>query len=823
MTVKALVKQQMSELLIPIKKGIELTTYQKLEPSTRKNLRLLEGNRDLELQTLEKVLIDTELLEIVNSMPISEQTQGVIETLVNAERELEQIKNTLRESNVCELTPIVQHHFDQVLLDHYNSSSNNLGSTIVDVSLFLKKHNEGKWNVETLTTTVGFDREYNKLEDDNEKTEYLKFKHYTYIKENRINTLQHFRTNKGDFDFYQYVFSQTKENFSTFYQPISNLIKHSDKKEELKQKVQQLFDKHDNKVMNRWFRDLLETEGDTLTEHEINRMLRAEGTEENVLAFIYGESSPTYNILNELRKSYTRQSVHKNLIKRAFKEKKKAFLRLISQPEMIKEFKGMGTSNILFTGLYERVNVNTLNQKNLDAIMKMHNKRNLKKIPTHTIITFNELEALYGAHELNIDIFYRLMDLSVEKRLKAFRELPSLETLSGVFETEEDMIGRVVELLKQKPFKSILKDKKYRFPGATDEQLLALLVAPERFTRFMSEIKTGADIKFIMNNQKILELADDLESLKSIFVKRDKQMQFMINKMELSKEFIDNNLSRIISFYDRDLVNVFNSIHEHDKQSKEQLKNLALLTKAELSGKLKDIKFADEDFELEIGLPISDTTKSEWKVNRSNKQGNFKVEETYDYEATIRIGELPVRSCLHWKNGSYSRCLLSNFDTNKKLLIARDSKGNIVSRALLRLTKYTDNPLAKTKEKRLGFKDIENEDQSNSIAKGEPNEKLVLFLEKSYSSLDATKEDNQASKVESMFFELAKEKAEALGAELMTASHYNNERLQKTNTHIFVSYSKNGYQYLDSMSGQSSESNEGNYKAAEVLKLKSAI
>jgi hypothetical protein len=216
MTVKVLVKNHLNELLIPNQKGISLSTYERLNPSIRMNLRLLEGNRNLEAEALEKVLSDNEILTIVNSLPVSEQTEKVIEVMMRAERELELIKNTLNNPNVLKLTSEVRELYTQMIegRSSYWSSYTNLGSTVVDISQFLGKYQEKEWNLETLTRTIAFEREYKELENDEEKQEYLKFMHYTYIKDIPVNILQHFHSNNEDFEFFQYIHDQTKNQIT---------------------------------------------------------------------------------------------------------------------------------------------------------------------------------------------------------------------------------------------------------------------------------------------------------------------------------------------------------------------------------------------------------------------------------------------------------------------------------------------------------------------------------------------------------------------------------------------------------------------------------
>ena len=90
--------------------------------------------------------------------------------------------------------------------------------------------------------------------------------------------------------------------------------------------------------------------------------------------------------------------------------------------------------------------------------------------------------------------------------------------------------------------------------------------------------------------------------------------------------------------------------------------------------------------------------------------------------------------------------------------------------------------------------------------KSEPHEnkaeELVLFLERYYQSGLSEQEIRKAVNLTAM---LVKEKAEKLGARLVLSSSYKNVLENKnyvlTNFYMYISASKNGSQYLDSLGG----------------------
>ena len=60
--------------------------------------------------------------------------------------------------------------------------------------------------------------------------------------------------------------------------------------------------------------------------------------------------------------------------------------------------------------------------------------------------------------------------------------------------------------------------------------------------------------------------------------------------------------------------------------------------------------------------------------------------EDYSYETCMKIGQVPVTTCLSYISGMYKSCLLSSFDATKKLLVMKNEDDQIISRAYIRLT-----------------------------------------------------------------------------------------------------------------------------------------
>ena len=172
-----------------------------------------------------------------------------------------------------------------------------------------------------------------------------------------------------------------------------------------------------------------------------------------------------------------------------------------------------------------------------------------------------------------------------------------------------------------------------------------------------------------------------------------------------------------------------------------------------------------------------------------------------------------MHTCLSYINGTYNRCLLACFDSNKKILYARID-GQIVARAMIRLTKGTYKNIKSSQT--LEFVDLENLENVVNTEKS-TNERLTIFLEKAYVYGIS---DKLKQKVEKMFIKVVQSKANKINALLVLSNYYLklvNENYISTRYYMYISKSKAGSQYLDSLNGQASVSDEGQYKANNFL------
>ena len=222
-------------------------------------------------------------------------------------------------------------------------------------------------------------------------------------------------------------------------------------------------------------------------------------------------------------------------------------------------------------------------------------------------------------------------------------------------------------------------------------------------------------------------------------------------------------------------------------------------------GRFADLKYHQDDLAIELNLPISESQKAVWMENNSLTDSTFQISECDSFYDTIQVGEIPTHTCLSYKNGMHNECLLACFDTNKKILYAY-RHGISVARALIRLTK--GSYYQKDNHASLQFADLEK-DTDESQKNGDD---LVLFLERIYTS---GLNDEDTERVANLFVRLLLKKAPQLDARLVISQQACSTAPKgfiSAKYNIFISRSKAGKQYLDSLGGQNTVSDEGRYR-----------
>lgn len=289
---------------------------------------------------------------------------------------------------------------------------------------------------------------------------------------------------------------------------------------------------------------------------------------------------------------------------------------------------------------------------------------------------------------------------------------------------------------------------------------------------------------------------------------QDPSWKNLKTELNISDAFVAENKSNIQKFIYEGGAEIMTSFLNRQPKKKEEIRRIV---NAELLGKFMELKYHGGDLEREIAFPIKRDTEEIWKEKLLRVDCGWEIWEEDSLLPVMQIGEVPLRSCISYRNGPNCDCLLSCFDANKKIIFIKHN-GKIVFRAILRLTKGSF--VAADERKTIEFVDV--------TVKSEPHEnkaeELVLFLERYYQSGLSEQEIRKAVNLTAM---LVKEKAEKLGARLVLSSSYKNVLENKnyvlTNFYMYISASKNGSQYLDSLGGVAGVSVSGSYTCNTFL------
>lgn len=484
-----------------------------------------------------------------------------------------------------------------------------------------------------------------------------------------------------------------------------------------------------------------------------------------------------------------------NIALMAIKEHKKSFLRLME--EQLDLFLKLPFNSILYyyrDKFWSLCNVNTLQKTDIETLLKrdkdekyLYVRNNADLEYLNGTFTFGELAALI-LQPAWIRKIYSSLDstMKVDEKLRRIRQLFHGGITGNNLSSEAcEAAGRA---LSEESFERYCIRRHLEHSSKND--MFHLMVKEKEnpeITRLADSAKTGMDVTIILRNLMKQELFDlDLEKFKKVFTDLDEDSKWLKEKLELPEGHEDS----LMNFCLKGNASIVHDYYgSQDYNHKQQAENILLLAKAEIYGKLDDVKY--QNFQSEIGFPVTDTLETVWRENLAITNGKIMTSEYTDFQSCMEIGVKPAQTCMHYKDGMYNECLLATFDANKKVVYVTEN-GEIIGRALMRLTKCSDS---KKEASSLHFADVEKGDTVS-------DEKLILFLERCYKNGFSGK---KGDRIFEALYELAKEKADKLGAELVLAQDYEHVALKngfmRKSSYLYVSRSKNGNQYLDSLGG----------------------
>ena len=502
-----------------------------------------------------------------------------------------------------------------------------------------------------------------------------------------------------------------------------------------------------------------------------------------------------------------------NIVIYAIRNNKKGFLKLIQENQM--EFFQIPRNSIIYEEeVYSKyLNINALNRNNLKELQYMNeNKSYFYLLEDYFVCTFNELKALYNSKNASYySLYNHFRDLKIDERLIRIKQLINKNLLNKEFTDENIRI--LGEMLNIKPLYDWLEKDFLHIKGMTLDMAIKVLIDYKYVKQFICEVKNINELAYLLRNKEIIPQYNTFQDMKNSIEEIDKSWQELKNIMQLRQDFIEKYQDTIKTFLLKNgaeiAVTYYNELRSDRK--KEAYK---LILKSELMGEFNRLKYFANDLSKEISFELKTFQIDEWtKNNIQLSADNIIVKEQDDFFHTMILGLQPRRTCLSYIDGMYNQCLLACFDSNKKIIYAK-SNGKIVGRAMIRLTKGTYQDTRKTNS--LTFVDMEDVENQNEIPTNR-EEILTIFLEKAYIASVSPKVEQ---KIKRMFMELVKQKAQKLNALLVLSNSYkdcSDEEYVYTQYYMYISKSKAGSQYLDSLSGQATVSDEGQYRYNNFL------
>ena len=490
---------------------------------------------------------------------------------------------------------------------------------------------------------------------------------------------------------------------------------------------------------------------------------------------------------------------------------KKQFIKLVD--EHAEQFLSLPRDSLLLQEeLYRnRFNLNELTEADLGACMWMRSSGlDVEKLTQGRNYTFPELSALYEASALYITLYQLLQSGSQDYRLRVLRQLRKRDVLKPYMEPE---LPQLAEKLDIKPLYSWKEQEFGHITGLTAEDAAQMLIHFDSISRLLPGMRCRTDAILVLKNLAALEQVDSLDALKENIICFDAEWHALSEEMGLSEEFLTLHRDTIIAFLCKNGAYITRTYREC--LDKTQRESFYRVVKAELMGQLRALKYFEGDLQRELDAPLTERVKEGWSKNISIAKSDMEVRECDDFFSTMLLGVQPQETCMSYVDGVYRSCLLSSFDSNKKVLYVF-LHGRVVGRAFLRLTKGRLTGTAKeTRGDSFTFVDLEDVAASRQNERS-AQEELTLFLESPYISGVHPEQDDQVRK---LLIELACEKADELGTMLVLSMDYcpPDQTFTQTLFEIYISKSKAGAQYLDSLDGQATVSEERSYKANRFL------
>lgn len=495
---------------------------------------------------------------------------------------------------------------------------------------------------------------------------------------------------------------------------------------------------------------------------------------------------------------------------------KKHFLDLVSEHSEL--FLSLGRYALLFEDKFcEHCNLNSLTAKNLQACDTVERGSSyFDLLEDGRQYTFEEMWLLWRQDEIYVRLYAMLTPLSVDRRLLTLRQLLKYGLLSRHMEDQE--LEQLARCLLEQPFSEWYRGAFGHIRGLTRRTAMRLLQKYEQLQAFIPELQSEADAIFVLNNGAVIAGQKNWTQVRAAVLTMDQDWLDLKQRFSFTDEFVEQYRESVTNFLLRGGSAMVRSLYGYLQGNDKAIEALRRIVQAELMGQFYALKYFANDLQREIRYPISEVQEAAWKRNLTLERGPFSAEEADDFYFTMRLGELPHSTCLSCWTGSQRDCLLAAFDSNKKMILIRKGE-DIVARACIRLTK---GAFQRPADFDFSFADLAQEQPAGKM--GASDEMLILFLERIYTS---GLNDEEAETAMKMAVSLVTQKAAAIGAVAVLARRYQDcydrDQYIGSQFYVYISKSKNGQQYLDSMGGAAETSHKEQYTGAVFLVEQAAM
>ena len=495
---------------------------------------------------------------------------------------------------------------------------------------------------------------------------------------------------------------------------------------------------------------------------------------------------------------------------------KKHFLDLVSEHSEL--FLSLGRYALLFEDKFcEHCNLNSLTAKNLQACDTVERGSSyFDLLEDGRQYTFEEMWLLWRQDEIYVRLYAMLTPLSVDRRLLTLRQLLKYGLLSRHMEDQE--LEQLARCLLEQPFSEWYRGAFGHIRDLTRRTAMRLLQKYEQLQTFIPELQSEADAIFVLNNGAVIAGQKNWTQVRAAVLTMDQDWLDLKQRFSFTDEFVEQHRESVTNFLLRGGSAMVRSLYGYLQGNDKAIEALRRIVQAELMGQFYALKYFADDLQREIRYPISEVQEAAWKRNLTLERGPFSAEEADDFYFTMRLGELPHSTCLSCWTGSQRDCLLAAFDSNKKMILIRKGE-DIVARACIRLTK---GAFQRPADFDFSFADLAQEQPAGKM--GASDEMLILFLERIYTS---GLNDEEAETAMKMAVSLVTQKAAAIGAVAVLArcyqGCYDRDQYVGSQFYVYISKSKNGQQYLDSMGGAAVTSHKEQYTGAVFLVEQAAM